>query len=106
MKKMVPRAALMMAQNARDRLGYYQREMNTLLHKADLILALLRKIPPGDYTQQALFLEGDEILAERARMKNCLADAKIQLEVAETAAREDAIWIDENGGKNEFGFSN
>lgn len=29
-------------------------------------------------------------------MKNCLADAKIQLEVAETAAREDAIEVDED----------
>ncbi len=96
MKQYVPRAALLMAQNARDKLGYYEREMNTLLHRCDLILATLKTIPSGHYAQRELFLEGDEILAEWARMKNCLADAKIQLEVAETAAREDAIEVDED----------
>ncbi len=96
MKEMVPRAALIMAQNARDKLGYYQRELETLLRRGDNILALLRKIPAGDYAQRELFLEGDEIIAERARLKHCLADAKIQLDVAETAAREDSIMVDEN----------
>ena len=96
MNKYVPKAALMMAKNARDRFGYYEREMNTLLHKADLILALLKKIPAGDYTQRDLFFEGDEILADIARMKNCLANAKAELEVAETAAHEDSIMVDED----------
>ncbi len=99
-RKMVPRAAVMMAENARDRFRYYERELETLLRRGDLVLASLKKIPVGDHTQKALFLEGDEILAERARIKNCLANAKAELEVAETAAREDAIMGDENGGKN------
>ena len=98
-RKMVPRAAILMAQNARDRFGYFQREMETLLRRGDLVLASLKKIPAGDYTQQALFLEGDEIIAERERLKNCLENAKAELEVAERVAREDAIWVDENGGK-------
>lgn len=96
MKKLIPRAALIMAQNARDRLAYYEREIETLLHRGDLILAALKKIPVGDYTQKALFFEGDEILAERARLKNCLVNAKAELEVAERVAREDAIMVDED----------
>lgn len=99
MKKNVSIAVLLMARNARDKFGYVQREMETLLRRGDLLLASLKKIPPGDYTQRALFLEADEILADRARLQNCLANAKAELEVAEKVAREDSIWLNENGEK-------
>ncbi len=85
----------MMAQNARNRMGYYERELQTLLHRGDLVLASLKKIPPGDHGQLAMFLEGDQILAERARIKNCLENAKAELEVAERVAREDAFFVDD-----------
>ena len=95
MTKYVPIAALKMAENARDRLGYYERELETLLRRGDAVLALLRKIPSGDYTRAALFLEGDEILADRARLENCLVNAKAELQVAERVAREDSFLVDD-----------
>lgn len=106
MTKNVSIAVLLMARNARDKFGYYEREIQTLLRRGDLVLAALKKIPPGDYTELALFSEADEILADRARLQNCLANAKAELEVAERVAREDSIYVDENGEKNEFRFSN
>lgn len=95
MKKYAPRAALLIADNAREKLGYYHREMQTLLRRADLVSASLKQIPSGDYAQLALFLEWDEILAERARLQNFFANANSQLEVAEKMAREDSITIEE-----------
>ncbi len=107
-RKMVPRAAILMAQNARDKFAYYQREIETLLRRGDLLLASLRKIPAGDYTQRELFFQGDEILGDIARMKNGLANARAELEVAERVAHEDSILVDEEEKerRNEMGIRN